>query len=107
MTSDVRVVAAPTAGHEASDQTHSWEALPSLVQGILAWLRGGVSSAAAAGPASEYAHVEAKVECGDGRGGAARDGNSKRLICPSIAFCPPVALRHDHNQSGVVGCARS
>jgi len=50
MTSDVRAVAMPTAGHEASDQTHGWEAEPSLVQGILAWSRGGVSSAAATWP---------------------------------------------------------
>lgn len=74
MTSDVRVVATPTAEHEASDQTHGWEAEPSLVQGILAWSRVGVSSAAAASPGIRDTHTwreRGDVEM-EGRGTARR-----------------------------------
>lgn len=58
-------------------------------------------------PASGYAHVEGEGDVEMEGRGTARDGNLKRLICPCLAFCPPLALRHDHDQSGVAGCACS
>lgn len=85
MTSDVRVVATPTAEHEASDQTHGWEAEPCLVQGILAWSRWCLECGCCL---AQLRNTHTWREMGDvemeGRG-TARDGNWKRLICPCLA----------------------